>query len=393
MSEPDASRRTSERETSTSASAGVLVSSLDDGALAYDPSTETAHLLDRTAAWLLASTLDGPTTIEDLVDEASTATGADRDTVEAGITAAIGALRSLGLLDRDEPYDPPPPLVGSAIDDPTWVSGAAHAVLDHRIAFRGPDATLLADIDRFLGTAVDDRPPTHRFAVEPDGDDGILLRTDTTWRFPSTMGFYAQLPGVLNEYAARSHDQAVLHAGAVRTPAGALLLVPGTIDAGKSTVVAALVQAGCDYLGDESIALRPGTLDLVPYPKPLTLGPVSREVLGLPPSTDPHLAVDALRSDVVRIFGDLGPVTRVIFPEYTGPRPTDPGAVPVATTDELPPVDALRALLANTLNLARGGQQGLDDLCLLAESVPAVRIRHGDSAALAASIVAGALGR
>ena len=68
---------------------------------------------------------------------------------------------------------------------------------------------------------------------------------------------------------------------AVVAAAALVLLLPGHMNAGKSTLTAALIQAGCDYLGDESIGIRHNTLAAVAYPKPLSLDATSREFLGL----------------------------------------------------------------------------------------------------------------
>lgn len=369
-------------------SAGVLLAPFGSGALAHDALTGTAHVLDPVAAWVVARA-DDAVAFGVLVDEATQVAAGTRADVEAGLAAGVAELRRLGLLDRADGYQAPTPMRGSDRRAGDASLGGVHAVLDHGIAFRGPDTDLLAEIDRFLGTVLDDREATLVFDVEPVGDE-VLLTTADEWRFPSRAGFWAQLPGVVNEYAARSHGHPVLHAGAVRTPDGRLLLVPGRVDAGKSTVVAALVRAGCEYLGDESIGIRPGTLEAVAYAKPFTLDATSRELLSLPPSDAPHLAVEELRADVVRLVGDVGTVDHIVLPEYVGPRPTDPEATlaePVVT--RLDPVGAVRALLANTLNLARSGQVGLETLCALAESVPVTRVAHTDSLAVADAIVRG----
>jgi hypothetical protein len=44
-------------------------------------------------------------------------------------------------------------------------------------------------------------------------------------------------------------------------------------------------------------------------------------------------------------------------------------------------------LLANTLNMARSGNAGLDTFCHVAECVPVLRVTHGDSVDLAAQLL------
>jgi hypothetical protein len=363
---------------------------LEGGAIACDLVEERAHVLGITAAWVLASVADSPLTLGHLIREAVAATGAPDADVELDLVVGLDALRSLGLVDRTEPFSAPKPLTGSPRPGAGRATGGVHAVIDHGIAFRSTDPGLLAEVDDFLGTAVDGRPADLYFDVDLDGPDGIALDTADQWRFPSRSAFFAQLPGVVNEYAARSNGTLVFHAGALRTPDGRIVLVPGHIDAGKSTVVAGMVRLGCDYLGDESIGVRGGSLHAIGYPKPFTLDPTSRAVLSLPPSDEPHLSVDEVRAGTARLAGDVGPIDLILLPEYRGPRPSDPSPVPVAThAVRLPPVEAAQALLANVLNLSRAGEAGLTALCQLAESVPTVRVDHQDSLGLAREVVEG----
>jgi hypothetical protein len=61
-----------------------------------------------------------------------------------------------------------------------------------------------------------------------------------------------------------------IHAGVVHGSQG-LLVIPGTSGLGKSTLVAALVSAGFDYVSDEALAIDRITLRATPFPRPLTL--------------------------------------------------------------------------------------------------------------------------
>ena len=47
-----------------------------------------------------------------------------------------------------------------------------------------------------------------------------------------------------------------VHAGALVSPGGSGILVAGGAGAGKSTLTLALLEAGCDYLGDDAVFLR-----------------------------------------------------------------------------------------------------------------------------------------
>jgi hypothetical protein len=68
-----------------------------------------------------------------------------------------------------------------------------------------------------------------------------------------------------------------LHAAALVAPSGASLAVAGTASCGKSTLAAALVAAGCAYLGDDvALATRRGdAVRLLAFPRPFHLAEAS----------------------------------------------------------------------------------------------------------------------
>lgn len=172
----------------------------------------------------------------------------------------------------------------------------------------------------------------------------------------------------------------VLHAGAVLTPDRRVVLLTGASERGKSTLVAALVQRGCDYLGEEMTGVRSGTLNTLCYPTPLALDAASRELLGLEPSGSPHTHPGELNSDVKFLSGEVEPVSEIVLPVF------EPGAAFSAA--RLEHTEALRALLECATNLGRAGDAGFETLCTIAEHVPVTRVVHGDSRALAESIIA-----
>jgi hypothetical protein len=69
---------------------------------------------------------------------------------------------------------------------------------------------------------------------------------------------------------AEAGDRLLLHAAAAERE-GAVAIVPGRPGAGKSTLVAALTQAGLRYVTDEAVAIDPLTTAIEPYPKPIAL--------------------------------------------------------------------------------------------------------------------------
>ena len=345
-------------------SPGVRVIPFADAAVAFDLATSTVHVLSPVGALLLTGS--GPDTIDELQATAALQ-GADPDEVRNNLLTGIAGLQSLGLVGRTTPYAPPkPPGTAGHPDHPGRYIGVTHAIAAHRVAFRSDDRTLLGAIDTSLGDSIDE-PATQFFDATITEHDGVDLFAPDTWCFPSRDALLAQLPNVLNDHAARSHDLLVVHAGAVRTPDGRLVAVAGHPDAGKSTLVGALVAAGCDYLGDESIGLR---RDLIPlgYPKPLTLDTNSRSVLGLPGDSHPHIAPEAIRSDVTRLTRGDSPIDSVVVVGY---RPDAPFAA-----TRLEPIAALEAVASHLLNLPRAGDEGLHALCALAERIPVWNVSH-----------------
>ncbi len=76
---------------------------------------------------------------------------------------------------------------------------------------------------------------------------------------------------VNSEAVRHTGDFLLIHAGAISTPDGAGILLPAGTGSGKTTLVAALLRAGFDYLSDEAGAIDPVSRKLYPYPKALTL--------------------------------------------------------------------------------------------------------------------------
>lgn len=352
-------------------SPGVLLSPMGERAIAYDLITETAHQLNVAAGALLAA-CDGEGDIDAAVTAWAEGAGVDRANVAADVTAGLAMLEELALVGRDETVDEAKPVVGSTEDAADAHLGAVHPVIDYNIALRGPRPDLLETLDDFLGTGSGTAgEPTMFFDVHETPDGEVVLVTDYEWKFPSLQACLRQLTSVVNEYAVWTHSCAALHAGAVRSPHGEIVLLPAASGDGKSTLTGAFVAAGWDYLGDEAIGVRPGSNVAVGYPKRLAIDSSSRAVLNLPESDSGDLDPREIRDDVARLDGDVGPVTRVVLPRY------EQGADVVV--HRLAPHEAVVELLANTLNLARAGQAALDAVCDLAASVPVERLVHGDA--------------
>ena len=118
------------------------------------------------------------------------------------------------------------------------------------------------------------RPENGRFALIPSGGQGLLdVRLDEEPVAAAPVDVDLAL-GILDarlrmHIALNAPNHVFVHAGVVGVGDRALVL-PGKSFAGKTTLVAALVQAGTGYWSDEYAALDADGL-VHPYPKPLSI--------------------------------------------------------------------------------------------------------------------------
>jgi hypothetical protein len=96
-----------------------------------------------------------------------------------------------------------------------------------------------------------------------------------------------------------ARELVLVHAGAVVAPNGLGMLLPAPSGAGKTTLVAGLVEAGFGYLSDEAAVLDPATGDLLPYPTHLSLKAKSRDRFrdAMPDPADIRLSDDTWHVD------------------------------------------------------------------------------------------------
>lgn len=370
-------------------SPGILLAPLGTRFVAYDLVTEMVHHLNHSAGIILGA-CDGDTDRIQAIDSWATATGADPALIAEDLDTVLEDFSDLGLVGRTTTPDMPAPLTvstdtgtGTGTDGDTdhgrSMLSATHRILQRVLAFRSADPQLLEAVDSFLGTG---RPepsePGLLFDLEPLPDDRIRLRADEEWVFANRSALLDQLVAILNHHAVASHDSLVLHAGGVRTPDGRILVLPAESGSGKSTLTAALVRAGCDYLGDEAIGIDPAGV-AIGYPKRLAIDANSRSAVSLPEDDARDIAPTELRADVERLAGPVGPVTHVVFPIFQPDTALHAEPLDVVATFD--------TLLTNTLNLARIGEPGLETLCHLATTVTAARLTHGDAVSAADHLI------
>jgi HprK-related kinase A len=118
-----------------------------------------------------------------------------------------------------------------------------------------------------------------------------------------------------------------LHAAVVSGDKGAVIM-PGVPGAGKSTLCAALALSGWRVLSDEHALVPPGTTDVVPLCRPVSLKNESLEVIRNfdstarfgPVSEDTHKGLVAhMKADMHPLSHDASPVPvrAMVFPQYS----------------------------------------------------------------------------
>jgi hypothetical protein len=174
-----------------------------------------------------------------------------------------------------------------------------------------------------------------------------------------------------------AQDFVLVHAGAVEWD-GQAALFPAPMDSGKTTLVAGLVRAGARYLSDEAAAIDPRTLLVHPFPKALTVGAGSRDVLAdLRPADAPEFAArDRLADwhvDVRTIRADaLAPPSRpgfVIALRYEAGAPT--------ALSPMTRAEAVMEMGQNSFNLAHHGRAGVEALAAVARASECRRLVVG----------------
>ena len=196
---------------------------------------------------------------------------------------------------------------------------------------------------------------------------------------PSGSFVVATLLWHVNRRAVESGDGYVLvHAGAVEWD-GRAVLFPAPMESGKTTLVAGLVRAGARYLSDEAAAIDPETLRVHPFPKSLTVGAGSWEVLAdLTPDVDPEVTRRYLLTE-------WHVDARTIRPDAIAP-PTAPAFVIAPRYERdagtaLSPMTRAQAVMEmgqNSFNLSHHGRRGVEVLAMVARRSTCHRLVVGD---------------
>lgn len=207
---------------------------------------------------------------------------------------------------------------------------------------------------------------------------GIRRETDGTYTFlkdgdVETLGLGLELAVLMLDtelrlYIARKAPRAIfVHAGAVAHK-GRTIVLPGLSFAGKTTLVAALVQAGATYYSDEFAVLDENGL-VHPYPKPLSL------------RNEQRIQVDQSVESLGGVAGDRPlPVGLVAVTSY------EPGAQ--WSPRRLTAGEGAMAVLANTVPARERPQEAMRAIRAALDGAVVLESRRGEAEPVAASLLA-----
>lgn len=172
-------------------------------------------------------------------------------------------------------------------------------------------------------------------------------------------------------------DHLNLHAAAVARGDKGLLL-PAHSGAGKTTLTAALVIAGCHYLTDEAASVDLDCLLVEPYAKPLSLSSASQTAVGCGQSE--FGPIELLPASWLQPGCWSGPVApgSIVFPNY---MPDGPAELTPITRGE-----ALVELANNSFNFVDHGSRWLPSLRDLVAGCDCWRLTYGNALDAAALI-------
>lgn len=336
----------------------------------FDPRRIEVHLLNETAS-LAWQACEAQLDLDAAAAALAERSGAPVAKVADQLAELVASLEARGLLG----IDGAPPVVSVPADPPTGAPAVALAVLDEVVAVEAghpDDRAAVADAFAHLRTT---RSPARRLAVD---------RTDGGWRLhggghdathPTLPGLLDALASQLNRVATEAPSLLVLHAAALRSPAGRVVVLVGRSGAGKSTLAGALVAHGWDYLTDEAVGIEP-TGGIVGYPKPLALDAGSRRLLGVAEGPGELVAPEAVRAGASIVDRCEGPVALVAAVD----RAAD------GLGSALGAAEALVELAGHSLNLVPAGEAGLAALVGVARSTPVRTVGTNDLVSAVAAL-------
>ena len=288
----------------------LLHAAIDDRLVVLDRTTAVCHVLNASAG-LILDAADGTRSVDGIVALLSEETGVDPDAIAPDVHDALDTFRASGLVlgASDDVPELPPAAVSAqlAVDEPQarrgerdgrrrcrpWSRRSSNRRPSARWRWRARPSSSVPTRRRWPPSSRSSPPhspgPTprrarsgcsigahdgpHRWRIVIDGE--LFASVAEADDAVSTLAAKLNLMAV-----AGSMGRVLLHAGAVERD-GRAIVVAGESGRGKSTLTAALVQAGFNYLTDELVLIDPDTARVEPYPKALDLSEESHTLLSL----------------------------------------------------------------------------------------------------------------
>ncbi len=351
-----------------------------------DPAGGRFSVLSSSAA-IIFSTVDGSASVAEIAASIAEETGLTEADLMTDVQGALASMQAEGLITFEDtgadsplrasststappgtggspaPADPPDAPSGVVRIGPLQVGAASTVVL--------VSAPELVERLEGLLCILPPSPPGKvadaRLAVarSPDGrydvrlDDVSVATADT-----AAVAVDAVLAACNRIASTRSVGAVRLHGGAVARD-GRAVAICGTSGSAKSTLVAALVQLGWQYLTDEVVIVDAPTLGVTAYPKWIDLAPDAVQRLGL----EPAAAVGPSGRKLHLPPASLGPVgdsaqLAAIVLLGQGDVPTDD------RFERLPVADAVEALLGHVFAETFDRDDGLARLVDVCVGVP-----------------------
>jgi hypothetical protein len=280
--------------------------------------------------------------------------------------AAIGAQHGLQTLvtDRDAPF-----------------STRSFRALDFDFTVETDHAGLARYLDTAFAALATPGDATHVVTLNvrgPDAEPEMMIDGKAQSVPPGSAHLIPTLMSAVNRAVVdASTDRLLVHASAVEADARALLF-PAPMEAGKSTLAAGLLRAGYRYITDEAVAIDLGTLQVQPYPRPISLDRGSWSLFAdLRPATPNgverfcteqwHISPLDVRADAVARPSRPGVVA---FTQYDADKRTQ--ARPMSQAK------ALCELVGCTFNLDRLGAPGFGALARVVAASRCYRLTMSD---------------
>lgn len=166
-----------------------------------------------------------------------------------------------------------------------------------------------------------------------------------------------------------------LHAGAV-SQNGTSVLVAGEWGSGKSTVVANLYRAGWKYLSDDRIPYDPDSGQIFSFPVPPAYRKPEEEYLSKDELAG--LPKEYINLESPRVRNSSVQVNAIVFPAF---KPDRPGKVEGRDAEE-----AAVELACGCLSASRYHGDAVEDLCRLADQVPAFQLQYSSGSSIASAL-------